>query len=83
MNRRTGYTHGPYDTRLQYYSITVRAVAIYIIHTSAGRRFVRPVGTVVFAVAVLVQLNAPAGRLAHEFGYAAGQRRLDDGAADQ
>jgi hypothetical protein len=51
--------------------------------TSTGRRFVRPVGTVVLAVAVFIQLNAPAGRLAHEFGYAAGQRRPDDGPADQ
>lgn len=45
--------------------------------TGAGRRFVWPVRTVVLAVAVLVQPDAPAGRLAHEFGYATAQRQPD------
>lgn len=49
--------------------------------TCARRRLVGPVGTVVLAVAVLVQPHASAGRLAHELGYATAQRQPDG--ADQ
>lgn len=52
-----------------------------VMRTCAVRRLVGPVGTVVLAVAVLVQSHASAVRLAHELGNATAQRQ--PGGADQ